>query len=325
MRQKKEKRKPQPSARRARGYVLLLLVLALCGLFYYAAKPENFRSWKDEFSAWRYRNSEAGKNAYNAKAMILVDRGKDTILFSKRENEKEHPASLAKLFTIEYARSLAAPDTLVTVTEGALEHVKKDSSLASLQAGETYSLQDLFAAMLVPSGNDAAYVVADYIGGLNHPDASNADERIRLFLEDLQSHLQKQGWTDTRLYDPSGYDFEGTTTAADLKEVCDLLLKESWFRNIVSQHSYEATLADGTTKTWKNTNRFLDPEDPYYNEKVQGVKTGSLGKDYNLIVLYHTGNKEFLIVSLGSNSDDSRYDDLSYLLRTIEESSYLKH
>lgn len=62
--------------------------------------------------------------------------------------------------------------------------------------------------------------------------------------------------------------------------VCETLLEESWLRDIISQSTYVATLADGTTKSWKNTNRFLDPNDPYYNEKVEGIKTGSLAGDY---------------------------------------------
>ncbi len=33
--------------------------------------------------------------------------------------------------------------------------------------------------------------------------------------------------------------------------------------------------------------------------------------------------KEFLICSLGSQSDSSRYDDVNYILKTIDESDYL--
>lgn len=102
------------------------------------------------------------------------------------------------------------------------------------------------------------------------------------------------------------------------------LLDYQWFRDIVSQTSYTATLPDGSTQTWKNTNVFLDPTSEYYNENVIGVKTGSLADDYNLVVLYKMHNKEFLICSLGSQSDYSRYDDVNYIIKTINESDYLK-
>ena len=53
------------------------------------------------------------------------------------------------------------------------------------------------------------------------------------------------------------------------------------------------------------------------------IKTGSLSNDYNLVVLYQQHGKEFLICSLGSQSDSSRYDDVNYILKTIDESDYL--
>ena len=78
-----------------------------------------------------------------------------------------------------------------------------------------------------------------------------------------------------------------------------------------------------STQSWKNTNTFLDPTSDYYNENVIGVKTGSLSDDYNLVVLYQKYGKEFLICSLGSQSDSSRYDDVSNIIKTIDESDYL--
>lgn len=102
------------------------------------------------------------------------------------------------------------------------------------------------------------------------------------------------------------------------------LLKNEWFKDIVSQTSYTATLPDGSMQTWKNTNTFLDPTSEYYNKNVIGVKTGSLSDDFNLVVLYKKHGKEFLICSLGSQSNYSRYDDVNYVLKTIDESDYLK-
>lgn len=115
------------------------------------------------------------------------------------------------------------------------------------------------------------------------------------------------------------------TTVLDIKAVVDRLLEKDWFRDIISQHSYTATLPDTSTQTWKNTNTFLDPESDYYNKNVIGVKTGSLSDDYNLVVLYQQHGKEFLICSLGSQSNSSRYDDVTYIIKTIDESNSLAH
>ena len=285
-----------------------------------AEHPENFREVKNKINGFLYK--EDFPDSYNAKSLILVDCSDDEIFVSKNENEPQIPASLAKLFVIEYASTLADLDSIVVADYGAISLTKPGSSVAQIKEKE-YFLHNLFAAMLVPSGNDAAYVVADYCGGLLSPQAESCQERVRIFMENLNLHLQQQGYLDTVLYDPSGFDMEALTTTLDLKEVVYRLLEYSWFREIVSQNTYTATLPDGSTQIWQNTNAFLDPTSEYYNENVCGIKTGSLSDDYNLIVLYQQHGKEFLICSLGSQSDSSRYDDVNFILKTINESYYL--
>ena len=293
----------QRKRRKKKRFGVFLFLLVVCigiGIMFvpWAMQPENFREVKNKINGFLYK--EDFPDSYNAKSLILVDCSDDEIFVSKNENEPQIPASLAKLFVIEYASTLADLDSIVVADYGAIS-----------------------LTMLVPSGNDAAYVVADYCGGLLSPQAESCQERVRIFMENLNLHLQQQGYLDTVLYDPSGFDMEALTTTLDLKEVVYRLLEYSWFREIVSQNTYTATLPDGSTQIWQNTNAFLDPTSEYYNENVCGIKTGSLSDDYNLIVLYQQHGKEFLICSLGSQSDSSRYDDVNFILKTIDESYYL--
>ena len=315
----------QRKRRKKKRFGVFLFLLVVCigiGIMFvpWAMQPENFREVKNKINGFLYK--EDFPDSYNAKSLILVDCSDDEIFVSKNENEPQIPASLAKLFVIEYASTLADLDSIVVADYGAISLTKPGSSVAQIKEKE-YFLHNLFAAMLVPSGNDAAYVVADYCGGLLSPQAESCQERVRIFMENLNLHLQQQGYLDTVLYDPSGFDMEALTTTLDLKEVVYRLLEYSWFREIVSQNTYTATLPDGSTQIWQNTNAFLDPTSEYYNENVCGIKTGSLSDDYNLIVLYQQHGKEFLICSLGSQSDSSRYDDVNFILKTIDESYYL--
>ena len=224
---------------------------------------------------------------------------------------------------MNYAATIADLDSIVPASYEAISLTKPGSSVAGIETKD-YFLHNLFAAMLVPSGNDAAYVVADYCGGILSPQTAAVQDRINIFMDSLNVHLQEKGYTNTVLYDPSGYDMDALTTVLDLNSVVNQLLEFQWFRDIISQSSYTATLPDGSTQSWKNTNTFLDPTSDYYNENVIGVKTGSLSDDYNLVVLYRKYGKEFLICSLGSQSDSSRYDDVNNILKTIDESDYLK-
>lgn len=304
-------------------FFVFLTAVMIAGVFFipWVMKPENFRNEKNAIYSFLY--DEFQQDSYNAKSLILVDRSNNEIFISKKENEQQLPASLAKLFVIEYAATIADLDSIVPASYEAISMTKPGSSVADIEVKD-YFLHNLFAAMLVPSGNDAAYVVADYCGGILSPQAARGQERVNVFMDNLNIHLQEKGYSNTILYDPSGYDMDAITNVLDLNAVVNQLLKYQWFRDIVSQSSYMATLPDGSTQTWKNTNTFLDPNSEYYNENVIGVKTGSLSDDYNLVVLYKKHDKEFLICSLGSQSDSSRYDDVTYILRTIDESDYLR-
>lgn len=304
-------------------FFIFLTAVMVAGVFFipWVMKPENFRNEKNAIYSFLY--GEFQQDSYNAKSLILVDRSNNEIFISKNENEQQLPASLAKLFVIEFAATIADLDSIVPASYEAISMTKPGSSVADIEVKD-YFLHNLFAAMLVPSGNDAAYVVADYCGGILSPQAARGQERVNVFMDNLNIHLQEKGYSNTILYDPSGYDMDAITNVLDLNAVVNQLLKYQWFRDIVSQSSYMATLPDGSTQTWKNTNTFLDPNSEYYNENVIGVKTGSLSDDYNLVVLYKKYDKEFLICSLGSQSDSSRYDDVTYILHTIDESDYLR-
>lgn len=305
-------------------WILLSLLVVLAGgliLVPWALEPEHLGGIKDEIVE-RFQGTPF-KDSYNGESLVLTDLSNDENFIYKRADEPRLPASLAKLYVVEYASTMTDLDDVVQVDPDALAMTKEGSSIAWIEA-KPYFIRNLFAAMLVPSGNDAAYALADYCGSILSPEALTAEERVGAFMTGLNQYLQENGYDDTVLYDPSGFDTQARTTVLDLKEVVKKLLEHGWFREIVSQTAYTAALPDGTSQTWHNTNTFLDPTSAYYNENVVGVKTGSLSDDYNLIVLYQMHGKEFLICSLGSQSNDSRYDDVQHILKTIDESDGMK-
>lgn len=311
----KQKRKTKRGGSLLLSLFLVIILLLGAIFFVWARRPENLRPQKNWVRGLLFN---AGlKNTYNAKSLLVLDLTDDEILLSKAETSPELPASLAKLFVIDYANTLAPPDSLVQVPLEALALVKPGSSRAWIQTAP-YRLQDLYAAMLVPSGNDAAYAVADYLGGLLDPNAAPGADRVHVFLGHLRTYLRSHGCPHTELSDPSGYDLDARTTAADLVTATHRLLQQPWFREIVGSYSYTAHRPDGGEQTWTNTNLFLDPSSAYYNPAVKGVKTGSLGEAYNLLVLYSRAGKEYLICSLGSSSDEARYEDVRSILQSLD-------
>lgn len=299
---------------------ILLIIIMLFGLFVLIFA--NFENIK--YDLRNFFNNYNFKDSYNAKSLLVVDLKTDDNFIFKNESSSELPASLAKLFVIEYALTLVDLNEIVYADYETISLTKQGSSVANIKE-TNYYVHNLIAAMLVPSGNDAAYVIADYCGNKLNRQAKSSQERIKIFMKKLNLYLKSQGYNDTKLFDPSGYDSDARTTVLDIEKVVKKLIKYDWFRKIISQFTYTAILPNGTEQTWKNTNIFLDPNSEYYNENVIGVKTGSILNDYNLVVLYKKHGKEFLICSLGSQSNYSRYDDVNYILKTIDESNYLKN
>ena len=106
------KRKYKRRTSRFGIFFVFLTAVTIAGVFFipWAMKPDNFRNEKNKINSWL--NGIFFQDFYNAKSLILVDLSNDNIFISKRENEQQLPASLAKLFVIEYAATLADLDRL---------------------------------------------------------------------------------------------------------------------------------------------------------------------------------------------------------------------
>lgn len=99
----------------------------------------------------------------DALSFSVYDIEQEEYLFYEGDSQLPTVASLAKLFAIDYALGKVDLEDIVEVNQEVLELVPAGSSLANLYAGE-YTVKQIMEAMLVPSGNDAAYVLAYHIG-----------------------------------------------------------------------------------------------------------------------------------------------------------------
>lgn len=263
-------------------------------------------------------------NNYHGKAYMVIDRKYDKVLLKRNEHMKISPASLTKLYLIDYVNTFCSLDEEVLVTREVLNTVKKESSLAYLKL-KKYSVRNLYEALLLPSGNDAAYVLAVYAGSKLDKNAKTVGEKKAALLKGLNKYLKANNYNDTVIYDPSGYDRNTKTSAYDLKRLTDKLLKIDWFRYLTKQDTYRATLPDGTYHYFKTANEFIDKKSKHYHPNVSGTKTGSIGGAYNIVALYNKYHKEFLVISLGSSGEDARYVDTRVLLNIIDNNkSYAK-
>jgi len=131
---------------------------------------------------------------------------------------------------------------------------RQQESVVSIAAGEQLTERQALEALLLPSANNIAAVLARW-------DAGSADRVVAR----MNAAARSLGMTHTRYTDPSGYDDATVSTAADQVRIVDRAMRLPVFASIVATPSATLPVAG----TVHNTNTLLG-----HNGFV-GVKTGS--------------------------------------------------
>lgn len=202
-------------------------------------------------------------------SILLVNMDSEQTVFEKNADEKRYPASTTKIMTyiivVENIDDL--DNTRVPIKESVLKRLEgTGSSLANLEQhiGETMSVIDLLYSMMVPSGNDASVVLADYVG--------NGD--IDAFVDMMNQKAEELGCENTHFENPEGlHDENHYTTARDLYKITSYALTLPRFSEITNTTSY---YCEGDDYPLVTTNYLINPNYPeYYYMYAKGIKTGT--------------------------------------------------
>jgi D-alanyl-D-alanine carboxypeptidase (penicillin-binding protein 5/6) len=184
-----------------------------------------------------------------------------------RSSAAERPmGSVAKVMTAYVV--LTTPgvrlNRVITVPRGIVGYdAKYGASTAGLRPGERYTTLQLLYALMLPSGCDAAYTLADAYGpGLTR------------FIAKMNAAARKLGLTRTHFTDFSGLPDPGAyttySTARDLIVLGRAAMRNKTFASVVATRAY--TLPGGSAHrahTWRNLNPLLGRF-----PGAAGIKTG---------------------------------------------------
>ena len=193
-------------------------------------------------------------------------------------DEKLYPASITKLLSVRVLMKHMDPAETVVVGD-ALTLVQPDSSVADLKEGDSLTVEQLVAAMMLPSGNDAAQVAAVAAGRkLAGDETLSAAEAVQVFVKEMNREAKDLGMTNSHFANPDGFHHEDHyTTMADLIKLCEKVLADEVTLKYTSRASDAVVLSDRTLE-WKNTNMLLHPETQAYIPSTIGLKTGYTGE-----------------------------------------------
>lgn len=187
---------------------------------------------------------------------IVVDKTSGAILYAKNPDYRLFPASVTKIMTALVALDAYPLEREVTITT---EHEAIGSKM-KLERGETITVRNLLKGLLIASGNDAAYALADAYPGGYGEFVKRMNEKAREF------HLDNTMFTNV-----SGVEQdEHVTTVRDTATLTKEAMKDPFFRETVGTKELVVTDVSGKiTHYLYSTNKLLGAVDG-----LIGVKTG---------------------------------------------------
>ena len=205
--------------------------------------------------------------ASSATSHCVIDALTGRVLYEKNAHTKRGMASTTKIVTAIVALESALPESVATVSEKAS---RTEGSSLYLKPGEKMSISDLVYGLMLNSGNDAAVVIAEHIGG-------SVDD----FAKMMNELAKKIGASNTHFTNPNGlYDEQHYTTAYDLAIITQYALKNERFKKIVSTKKYTIETIGESRKIYlSNHNKLLNTLDG-----CDGVKTGFTKKTGRCLV-----------------------------------------
>lgn len=240
------------------------------------------------------------------------------LVTSGTESERIYPASVTKLFTAYVAMQYVKPDTQITAGD-ALDMVAWGSSVAKIKKGDVLTAEQLVEGMLLPSGNDAAYLLACEAGRvIKNNSQLSASAAVQAFMSEMNSQAKSLGMTGTHFVNPDGiHDNNHYTTFADLTKLGKLAMKDETVMKYAKTPKEQVTL-HGETIDWKNTNALVDPTTPYYCQYAVGLKTGQTPMAGScLLSAFRMEEYELLIGVFGCPEEEDRFDDTLQLFNQI--------
>lgn len=226
------------------------------------------------------------------------------------------PASITKLWTAYVALNSVDPQIIITA-EDELDFVEEDSSVAYINKGDQLTAEMLVEGMLLPSGNDAAYVLARAVGEqLVGEEDLSYEQYINAFVDEMNRLAKLAGMYNTNFVNPDGYhDDNHITTMYDVIVMARTILNSDIILKYTSLSDDTVSFLNGKTVVWKNTNLLIDPDSYFYNEAVIGLKTGYTSRaGYCLLSVLKTEKDIKIIGVFQAKTTYARFEDTKFII-----------
>ena len=233
----------------------------------------------------------------SAQEVLFVDLTTNTITYNKNAKTKVPVASLVKIATSVVAVEHFKLDGKIVVSKKA---ANIGENIMGITEGEEYSLEELLYGLVLASGNDAAYAIAEGVAG----DAET-------FTGWMNRKAQELGLTDTKFSDPSGLNPEEKeyyATAYDLAILTEYALRNPDLAKVFATFEYEISASDKHKYIYLQNQTNLLSTYP----GAKGVKTGYT-EESGLCLITYVENSGHKILGIILGSADRRTEGIILL------------
>jgi D-alanyl-D-alanine carboxypeptidase (penicillin-binding protein 5/6) len=180
-----------------------------------------------------------------AQAWLVTDLDTGAVLAAKDPNGSHAPASTIKPLLAMVVLDHLSPNSFARANQS---HTRVECSCVGLVPGQAYTTTQLLEGLLMVSGNDAANMLADMLGGQ------------RAAVAAMNAKAQRLGARSTRASSPSGLDgpgWETVTTPYDLALIYRQALKYPLIAQIFGSQTASFPGEDGAVKELAAQNELL--------------------------------------------------------------------
>ena len=234
----------------------------------------------------------------DAEACILIDAASGRIIYQSNAHEALPPASTTKVLTA--LLTLKTVDDLSTTVTLPDDFVNVGESGINLQAGDSYTIEDMLYALMLRSANDAGQALAIAVSG--------SEEAFGKYMNDYTREL---GLTDSVWSNAHGLDDDDHLASAyDLAMITREAVRYPKFNEIITTESWTLPWLDNAyDRVIYNHNQFLTTY-----EGADGVKTGYTEKAGNCLIASATREGMRLIGVVLNCPNQSHYTQMTALM-----------
>lgn len=253
-----------------------------------------------------------------AKQYVLLDAKTAELIVGVGEDSSIPIASTTKMTTAQVALSKLSLDQVVTISA---KPPTIQGSKIGLLSGEKITVRSLIQGLLIYSGNDAAFALAEAY--------ANEPGNYLQFVKAMNDFALANHLTNSTYGDPAGLDDElGRSTPRELANVARLLLEEPFLAETVATQNLTIWSVDGRiSHQLKNTNRLIDISSSYFLPNTLGVKTGfTLDAGHSMVAAYRWHDRVLIGVVMNTieSTNVASAQEMNKLFRWADSSLELR-